>query len=224
MTTVAFWSAIVAGAVVTLILNELVDFGSWFAPKMIRRAAAHMPTVELNERYSAEWSAELDAFSGLRFIKLAVAVHIWLNSWRTSAVYWRDLGFVSLSQYAKRAFLATGPAVTAAWKGLPLREAQIDVPAFALVYFVNRLIVEPLKGNVNVDLTTFDDGSFNIHVFTDAKFRRRVCPALNACKLLIIITYDLCLWKNDIRFKALALLHRIAWRNLKEAEASPDTD
>ncbi|MEU6038327.1 hypothetical protein ABZ801_23235 [Actinomadura sp. NPDC047616] len=74
----AFWLGILLGAVASLIVAELADVSAWIAPKIVRRAGKSV-SVEFRDRYVEEWAAELQAYDGLKLIKLSKAIHIWMN-------------------------------------------------------------------------------------------------------------------------------------------------
>lgn len=80
-----FWVGLFGGAALGGIVAELLDVSAWFAPRIIRRAAAKMPTTELRERYEEEWLAELSTVEGLKLVKLAVAIGIWVNGHKTAS-------------------------------------------------------------------------------------------------------------------------------------------
>jgi hypothetical protein len=71
-----FWAGIVLGFIASVVAAELVDFGSWCAPRIVDAAARRMTDPELVKRYQEEWKAELAAYDGLKLIKLGKALSI----------------------------------------------------------------------------------------------------------------------------------------------------
>lgn len=79
------WIALlVAGALVNLILAELLDWCPWVAVRLIRRAVRKLPP-EARDRYLDEWLAELEAVPGRRISAIIFAIRICIGASRVSA-------------------------------------------------------------------------------------------------------------------------------------------
>ncbi len=61
--TSVFWIGLILGGLISVVMAELVDLGSWAALRIVRVTARRIKPPELAERYAEEWEAEL---AGLR--------------------------------------------------------------------------------------------------------------------------------------------------------------
>jgi hypothetical protein len=230
----------VAAAAVAVVLGELIDVAAWLAPRIIRRASAHMPTPELQARYREEWLAELDQLDGLKLVKLAKAITIWANSWRASAEWeseWNGVGLTWSVRAFVRGVTASGRA---AWRGdgpLTLSYArefgwpEVSVhPAIAFLLLL--LVAVPIQVTVTVRIKNADGTRMTMATMPSSGPEKRNARWLApAAALLTVAFYDLYLLRSDTRIKDLPRRHIAAWksiviqRNAQSSSATPiDSD
>lgn len=220
MSTVVFWLAAAPAALIGILLTEVVDLGAWIAPRIVRAASARMPTLELRARYLEEWLAELSAFDGLKLIKLGKAISLWTSSWSVAKIFRSELGTVGVRVYACRVLSSCIWATKVIWEGKSL--AKHDHPDVAFIPFVNRFILGPICGDVNLEVgeaVSRPEGGFIIQVnmTVEAEVTDPVAWMDKFTSPIAIAFYDLHLLRRHVSFREVLRNHRRQLSQLKES-------
>lgn len=227
MSAAAFWLAAGAAAVIGLLLNEAVDLGAWIAPKIVQSASSRMPTRELRERYREEWLAELNAFDGLKLIKLGKAISLWAGSWRVARVLRSQPDTIGLRTYLRRLLLAYIWVAKSTWKGLDFSPSGL--PEIALIVFISQLSLGPIGGRTGIVIgkaVTSPDGGYTIGVSVSCQTdtTKSVERLTKLSSFTPIVFYDLYLLRKRTSLKKLIRYHLRAWRDLRGLRIIPDQE
>jgi len=234
MNTGEFWASAVAAAVVAVVLGELIDVGAWLAPRIIQRASARMPTPELQARYREEWLAELDQLDGLKLVKLAKAVTLWVSSWRTGNAWRTDRVSIGLARSIRGFMSGISYSARLAWQGKdlpsprfgwngqvpPEMEEQLNASPFLVIFpLALMLITVPTNVPVSVAIEVSGGQKFAVNVKPEAGGQSRCAKWLvRIGRMLAVGFYDAYLIRTGTRLREIRSLHMTAYRAIKFRE------
>ncbi|MBO0802261.1 MAG: hypothetical protein J2P25_04190 [Nocardiopsaceae bacterium] len=213
MNTAEFWASAAAAAAVAVILGEIIDVAAWLAPRIVRHAAAQMPTPELQDRYLEEWLSEIAQLDGLKLVKLTKSITLWANSWRISNAWQGQAGnglLPGLSHLVK----GIRDASRMAWNGSGYEEESTS-HIFERASLCMLLIGNPT--NISMGLIIRDSGDGDGTLCIRPRYgtvNRHATWLAPFGRILAVLFYDIYLLRRGTAFKQIMHSHAETYRSI----------